>query len=279
MESNSSIEKKVGIFVVLSVLTLILVIFSLGGDKSLFKSYNHLKMQIEETNGLTSGAVVQIAGITAGNVASIELDPENNHLNVTLKIDKKYARRLTKGTTASIRTQGALGDKFVLIKLGPPSGELLADYAQIELEEGADLISTLGKSGTKVEKAFEILDHLNSITHELDQNKFAKNLGDSTRSLKNTMSNLDDSLANKKLKKAVDHLASILEKIDKGQGTLGALINDPTIHEDMKAILGGAKRSSLLKYLIRQTIQKGEESEKSDKDKSKTEKGSEKGKD
>ncbi|MBK9292850.1 MAG: MCE family protein [Oligoflexia bacterium] len=265
MEQSNGVEKKVGLFVAIATIAFIVIIFLLGGDKSFFKSYQYMKLKLEETSGLVAGNVVQMAGIASGNVESIELDAEGNHLIVNIKIDKKYAARLTKGTTASIRTQGALGDKYVLIKPGPPSGELLTENDFIESEEGADLLSTLGKSGSKFERVFEIIEHVNNITKDLDQGKFGKNLSDSTRSLKNTMSNIDDSLASKKIKKSLDHLASIMEKIDKGQGTLGGLINDPSVHEDLKAIMGGAKRSSLLKFLIRQTIQKGEEEEKKQK--------------
>lgn len=264
MESNSGVERKVGIFVAISTIALIVVIFLLGGDKSFFKSYQVMKVKLEETSGLVAGGVVQIAGIASGNVTSIELDPQDNQLIVTIKIDRKYSSRLTHGTTASIRTQGALGDKYVLIKLGPPSGEILKEGDFIEPEEGADLLSTLGKSGGKFERVFEIIEHISNITKELDQGKFAKNLNDSSRSFKNSLNTLEDAMASKKIKKSLDHLASIMEKIDKGQGTLGGLINDPTVHEDLKAIMGGAKRSNLLKFLIRQTIQKGEEGQKSE---------------
>ena len=53
-----------------------------------------------------------------------------------------------------------------------------------------------------------------------------------------------------------------MEKIDEGQGTLGGLINDPTVHDDLKTILGGAKKSKLLKFLIHQATKGGEEAEK-----------------
>jgi phospholipid/cholesterol/gamma-HCH transport system substrate-binding protein len=56
-------------------------------------------------------------------------------------------------------------------------------------------------------------------------------------------------------------MSSIFEKIDNGQGTLGGLVNDPTIHDDLKTILGGAKRSTILKYIIRQTIKNSDEDE------------------
>lgn len=46
-------------------------------------------------------------------------------------------------------------------------------------------------------------------------------------------------------------LNSILAKIDTGEGTLGLLLNDPSLYEDLKQLVGGAERSTLVKTLIR----------------------------
>lgn len=45
-------------------------------------------------------------------------------------------------------------------------------------------------------------------------------------------------------------LNSILAKIDTGEGTLGLLLNDPSVYEDLKQVLGGAERSTVVKTLI-----------------------------
>jgi phospholipid/cholesterol/gamma-HCH transport system substrate-binding protein len=46
-------------------------------------------------------------------------------------------------------------------------------------------------------------------------------------------------------------LNSILSKIDRGEGTLGLLVNDPTLYEDLKLLVGGANRSSVVRGMIR----------------------------
>ena len=42
-------------------------------------------------------------------------------------------------------------------------------------------------------------------------------------------------------------LNSILDKIDQGQGTLGLLLNDPTLYEEVKVLVGGANLGPLAK--------------------------------
>lgn len=50
---------------------------------------------------------------------------------------------------------------------------------------------------------------------------------------------------------AAEHLDSILAKIDRGEGTLGLLVSDPSLYNDLKTLLGGANRSAVVKTLIR----------------------------
>jgi phospholipid/cholesterol/gamma-HCH transport system substrate-binding protein len=50
---------------------------------------------------------------------------------------------------------------------------------------------------------------------------------------------------------AVTRLNSVLEKIEEGEGTLGLLVSDPSLYEDMTMLFGGAQRSVVLRTLVR----------------------------
>lgn len=45
-----------------------------------------------------------------------------------------------------------------------------------------------------------------------------------------------------------------------GEGTAGMPVRDPTLYEDLRALVGGAQRNKLLRAYIRQTVKAGEES-------------------
>ena len=45
-------------------------------------------------------------------------------------------------------------------------------------------------------------------------------------------------------------LNSILAKIDRGEGTLGLMLNDPTLYEELKILVGGANRSRVVRSMI-----------------------------
>ena len=60
------------------------------------------------------------------------------------------------------------------------------------------------------------------------------------------------------IKTALIKLNSILEKVDRGDGTLGALINDPVLHQQLKSLLGANQKSQGFKNLIRSSIEQTE---------------------
>jgi len=262
METTKGLEYKVGIFVAISIFLTLAFIIALGGDKAVLHRSFVIKIKSDTTGGLSPGSVVQLSGINCGNVSGVEFAPESTQVVIILKIDRKFMDRIPTNSVATLQTQGALGDKYVLIKPGPLGGPPISDGSFINLDEGTDLISTLGRSGNKVEKIFDILENIDKMTLNLSQKNFASNLASSSQSLQEILASIrTNDVRNNKLKKSMDHFESILEKIDNGQGTLGGLINDPTVHEDLKAILGGAKRSTILKYLIRQAVKGSEEEE------------------
>ena len=61
------------------------------------------------------------------------------------------------------------------------------------------------------------------------------------------------------LEKTAAHLESITGKIDRGEGSVGALINDPELYEGLRNVVAGGKKSRLGKGMIRHYEKKGSE--------------------
>jgi phospholipid/cholesterol/gamma-HCH transport system substrate-binding protein len=59
------------------------------------------------------------------------------------------------------------------------------------------------------------------------------------------------------LRAAMANLKEITGKVEAGEGTIGGLIQDPTVYENLAAFLEGAQRSVLLRALIRAAIGRG----------------------
>jgi phospholipid/cholesterol/gamma-HCH transport system substrate-binding protein len=72
----------------------------------------------------------------------------------------------------------------------------------------------------------------------------------------------DDAFAEsmtRRLDEIAGHAASILGKIDRGEGSVGAIINDPAVHEGLKDIVAGVRKSRMGKGFIRHYEKKGAE--------------------
>lgn len=119
METSRSMEYKVGVFIAIALAMTLAIIIALGGNTSLFKNNTIFKVRADETNGLYVGAVVQVSGIPAGNIKDISFDNDANSIVISITVETTLASRLTQGSKAGLKTQGALGDKFINITPGP----------------------------------------------------------------------------------------------------------------------------------------------------------------
>ena len=79
------------------------------------------------------------------------------------------------------------------------------------------------------------------------------------KNLASASEKLDKELDQLHLKSSMTNLNAILGKINNGTGTLGALVNDPGLYDDAKALMGGVSRNRVMRNLIRQTVRESEE--------------------
>lgn len=260
MDSTKSVQIKVGLFLTVGMIFILGSIFFLGADKALFTSYMRIHAHFDQVQGLSTGSVVSLSGVTVGNVESIQFLAEENTLDVTLKVNKEYASRIRKGSEVEIRTQGALGDKYVFIIPGDLRAEPVQDGEILGIAKPSDLLGIVSERGSETNRVFDIINDLHKITASLNHdNKLIKILSHLEGASKEThklVSKINANQAGERLEKSIEKLDSVLTKIDKGQGTLGALINDPSIHNQLKAIIGGSTTKDHVKTLLRTSIEK-----------------------
>lgn len=264
-----NLQYKVGLFIGSGLAAVMATILLFGGNKVLFTSYLHLHARFAEVQGLFPGSVVSLAGVPVGNIESIEFLPSDTKLDVVMKINREFEARLLEGTTAEVRTQGALGDKYIYLAPGKPGGKPLAEGATLESVE-TDYMKMLTDREDGAARVIDLIKEMHVLVANLNQNgrsaAMMRNLADGSEKLKSTLVQLDALLGdvrsqipeNRKLRSALIHLSEIMEKIDQGKGSLGLLINDPSLYQNLKSYLGGSPRNRYMKDMIRETIQKSE---------------------
>ncbi|WP_409478252.1 MlaD family protein [Pseudobdellovibrio sp. HCB154] len=249
---------KVGAFLALGILVLVVSVFMLGSNKSIFQNSYSISTYFDSVQGLNNGAVVSLAGVKIGNVESIEYDQDKNLVQVVFLMDSTYAKKIKTDSIVEIRTQGALGDKFLYITPGT-AGEPVQNRGELKAEYGNDILAVLSKRGNESEKLFDTINNLNSIVKGLaEQNKLPSlinKLDQAAGNLNESSVKIKQAFAGNRLEKSMVKMDNILEKIDNGQGTLGALINDRSIHDRLKSILGAGQKQQQVKSIIKSSVE------------------------
>ncbi|MFN9068666.1 MAG: MlaD family protein [Bdellovibrionales bacterium] len=249
MSDNNAQLIKSGLFLLIGTFVLLVTIILLGGDKKLFSKQAVLHVEFPQVQGLNMGAVVSLAGLPIGNVSKLTYNTQSGMIDVEMKIRQKAFEDLTEGTQADIRTQGALGDKFIYIIPGPSNSAKLKNNAHIEAIKSADIMAILSEKGGEATKVFDIINQVYALTKSINEgdriNRILSNLDEGSHSLKKIA---------KKSEQSFDKFDRIITKIDQCEGTLGALIADPSIHDQIKTLLGGSNRKSNVKNLMRKSV-------------------------
>jgi phospholipid/cholesterol/gamma-HCH transport system substrate-binding protein len=156
---KSKLELKVGTFVFIGLIVLVIFVLSIGGFKTWSSGFK-VNLVFNFANGVRIGAPVRFAGVDVGVVKKIYLqfNSTKKHSDVCLEVWIRDAVGIPVDSTVWINTLGLLGEKYV------------------EIMPGEDYAHTL-----KVNETLAGIDPVP--THEL----FAK--------VENIMANLDNGIA------------------------------------------------------------------------------------
>jgi phospholipid/cholesterol/gamma-HCH transport system substrate-binding protein len=187
---------RLGAFILLTLAVLTAGVFIIGSKEYLFRSTYQLKAQFNNVAGLAAGADVQVGGVHSGNVHTIELPHKpGDKVTVTMDLNKSTQEIIKSDSVASIETEGVLGNQYVAISFG--------SAGQAEVKNGDTIQS---------EPPLLMADLLKKTSGILDSSQQA--------------------IQNATL--ATAHLNSVTAKIDSGQGTVGALINDKDMYNKLE---------------------------------------------
>jgi phospholipid/cholesterol/gamma-HCH transport system substrate-binding protein len=188
---------RVGVFIVVTLACLSVMVFLIGSRESLFRSGYKVRSDFDNVSGLNEGADVRVGGIRKGSVKSIQLPKEPNGKVVVLMDMEKETQSIVKvDSLAAIKSEGMLGDKYVEISFGSVDAARLRGGETIASQPPLDISDLFAKTNQILDTTQGALTNVVSLT-----------------------SNIND----------------ISGKINHGQGTVGALINDKTIYNQAAA--------------------------------------------
>jgi len=186
---------RLGAFIVVTLAVLAAGVFIIGSKAYLFHFTYQLKAQFENVAGLVDGADVQVGGVHSGTVTGILLPTRpGEKVTVVMDLAKSTHEIIKRNSVASIQTEGLLGNQYLAISFG--------SAGQADVTDGEIIQS---------EPPLEMADLLKKANGILDASQQA-------------ILNVTQTTA---------HLSSVSAKIDSGQGTVGALVNDKQLYSNL----------------------------------------------
>jgi phospholipid/cholesterol/gamma-HCH transport system substrate-binding protein len=191
---------RLGAFIVVTLAILVAGVFIIGSKQYLFSSTYQVKAQFDNVAGLDAGGDVRVGGVHSGTVHSILLPHKpGDKVTVLIDLSKSTHEIIKQDSVATIETEGLLGNQYLAISFG--------SAASPDVRDGDVLAS---------QQPLEMTDLLKKASGILDS---------SQQAIQNTTL-------------ATANLNSISAKIDRGDGTVGALVNDRQLYNDLEQTTG-----------------------------------------
>jgi phospholipid/cholesterol/gamma-HCH transport system substrate-binding protein len=240
-----SSEVKVGLFVLVAIVLLVFATLKISQISFSNLGSYPIYLELQSANGISKKTPVQIAGIRVGEVTEVSLLDSNR---AKVKISIRGDVKLSDDVIAFVKSVGFLGDTY--IELYQPNGVVKSlkeggvvkdvrnhgDFSSLtgqissiandvkaitttmkELMAGQD--SSLAKSIKNVEKITDTLANV-SVNNEQNLHAIIENL----RALSENLNRM--AADNGSINRSMDNMASITDRINRGEGTIGRLVND-----------------------------------------------------
>ena len=225
----------VGIFISIALAILVLLVFTLGGEKQTFTRKFPVKALFTDISGLKEGNNVWFSGVKIGTVKTIRLESKSA-VEVTLNIEESARRFLTRDACAKISSDGLLGNKLVIIYGGMESAGPVQnnDFLKVPVDSSnQDLMTTLDQSGKNI---LEITGNFKKISRQIaaGEGTIGKLVNDPSMatSLRQIISNFQN--VSEKSEKAVGSLNAFAARLNAGSSPVNRMLADSSLYDSIK---------------------------------------------
>ncbi len=211
---------RVGLFFVLGLAILWVTFESLNGGR-VFKTKGYtLIARFSNLKGLHDGDDVLMAGVRIGSVARTML--AGREAEAVLNIEPSV--QVANDAVATVASSSLLGTNHLEVTVGSAGAPKLAAGAQIKTRDTVDINEVIGKLGSLGDRMEQVVTQIGN------------SLGGSTGGA-SLFSKLDQLVTDNgpKLTQTISNLQDITTKIRNGDGTIGRLVNDPKLHDELVA--------------------------------------------
>ena len=217
---------KLGAFVLGGLAFLIVLLFMIGKNRSLFGSTYLLKAKFENVQGLIPGNNVRYSGIQAGTVKRINIVNDTT-IEVSMLIETKMQDIIRKDAIASIGTDGIVGNKVINIVPGKVHSELALEGDFINSKKPIDTDEILKTLSNTNKDVAELVSGLKVTVQRINSSTALWELMNDESipaDLRQSAANLRFTTA--KAGQMTDDLHHIIADVKAGKGSIGMLLKD-----------------------------------------------------
>ncbi|MBL8206094.1 MAG: MCE family protein [Blastocatellia bacterium] len=243
-QKSSLAGLRVGLLVLAAIGILILTIFAVSGDITLFRQKTTVRTFMSNVDGLHKGAEVRLSGVKIGSVKEINFNPQipadekaPDLIEIKMEINGKIngvdaVQRIRSDSIAVLKGAGVLGDNIIDISPGTTKGQPIQNNAIVKSYANKSVGDIINASKTAMDNLNVITDNIKDVTADIKNGE-----GSIGRFLK------DDAIYSN-LNKTVLQSQALLESIRKGEGTAGKLISDPALYNQASELVTSFKETS-----------------------------------
>jgi len=267
MKKNSSNKIKLGIFVTLGLVVLILAIYYIGEKQLLFQSTFRLSGVFEDVAGLQPGNNVRLSGINIGTIESISLVSDTT-VRVDIVIDENSRKFIKKDAVATIGSEGLIGNKVLVINPGTGGEKSIENNDIIQTAQPIDVDDIMISLKTTIDNTAIITGDLAKISTNIESGKgtIGRLMMDQTwrENIQSTIVNLKDGsekfvvfmdksqqidnillAINSNIDSTsavIQDLSKIVSNIESGEGVAGKLLMDQSMGQNLDSTLINLKK-------------------------------------
>ena len=225
MPKESNLEFKVGLFMLISLVGLIIFIFSVS-DSSILEKGKSVRVVFGFANGLKKNAPVRIAGVDEGIVKNIHLffDRDDRKTKVEVGLWVKKETRIPIDSVVIVNQLGMMGEKYIEIFPGTDTQNF---FEEGQIYVGKDPIAQAAISERMMEVSKKLESAVSGINRLVSDERNIESFSTMLENLSLLTGSLDD----------------ILYNVSEGQGTIGKFLYDDRFYEDLEGLAADLKEN------------------------------------
>lgn len=168
---EKKIEQLAGLFLLIPLIGFLFGLYEIAVHQHIFDKRFHLFTVLDQSYGVVPGTPVKLAGLTVGEVDSIDFT-KLNQINVSMKVLKKYESMIRKDSFVTIKKSGIIsGDVSLRISIGTPWLPEVQNDAILRAETPLTMEQIMAKLNPTIIDLQRIVRNIADLSSSVDRGK------------------------------------------------------------------------------------------------------------